>query len=84
MTSPRHEELTRPAKSCTAAGSEASHAAHEARGDGIGKREKVAWVARDRQDKGRGLLDVVQEMYKLTACTTIESNEVNPPVLVFT
>ena len=46
-TSPGHEELTRPAKSCTAAGSEASHAAHEARGDGIGKREKVAWVARD-------------------------------------
>ena len=32
---------------CTADGSDASHAAHEARGDGIGKREKVAWVARD-------------------------------------
>ena len=47
MTSPGHEELTRPAKSCTAAGSEASHAAHEAKGDEIGKREKVAWVARD-------------------------------------
>ena len=47
MTSPGHEELTRPAKSCTAAGSEASHVAHEAKGDGIGKREKVAWVARD-------------------------------------
>ena len=57
---------------CTADGSDASHAAHEARGDGIGKREKVAWVARDRRDKGRGLLDVAQEMYKLTACTTIE------------
>ena len=47
MTSLRHEELTRPAKSCTAAGSEASHAAHEAKGDGIGKRGKVAWVARE-------------------------------------
>ena len=47
MTSPGHEELTCPAKSCTAAGSEASHAAHEAKGDEIGKREKVAWVARD-------------------------------------
>ena len=58
MTSPGHKELTRPAKSCTAAGSEALHAAHEVRGDGIGKREKVAWVVRDRQDKGRGLLDV--------------------------
>ena len=80
MTSPGHEELTRPAKNCTAAESEASHAAHEARGDGIGKRGKVAWLARDRQDKGQGLLDVVQEMYKLTACTTIECNEVNPPV----
>ena len=68
---------------CTADGSDASHAAHEARGDGIGKREKVAWVARDRQDKGQGLLDVAREMYKLTACTTIESNEVNPPVLAF-
>ena len=32
---------------CTADGSDALHAAHEARGDGIGKREKVAWVARD-------------------------------------
>ena len=32
---------------CTADGSDASHAAHEARGDGIGRREKVAWVARD-------------------------------------
>ena len=84
MTSLRHEELTCPAKSCTAARSEASHVAHKARGDGIAKREKVAWVARDRQDKGRGLLDVAQEMYKLTACTTIECNEVNPPVLVFT
>ena len=58
MTSPGHKELTCPAESCTAARSEASHAAHEARGDGIGKREKVAWVARDRQDKGQGLLDV--------------------------
>ena len=48
MMSPGHEELTRPAKSCTAAGPEASHVAHEARGDGIGKREKVVWVARDR------------------------------------
>ena len=47
MMSPGHKELTRPAKSCTAAGSEASHAAHEAKGDEIGKREKVAWVARD-------------------------------------
>ena len=47
MTSPVHEELSHPAKSYTAAGSEASHAAHEAKGDGIGKREKVAWVARD-------------------------------------
>ena len=72
MMSPGHEELTRPAKSCTAAGYDALHAAHEVRGDGIGKREKVAWVARDRRDKGRGLLDVAQEMYKLTACTTIE------------
>ena len=60
------------------------HVAHEVRGDGIGKRGKVAWLARDRQDKGQGLLDVVQEMYKLTACTTTENNEVNPPVLVFT
>ena len=84
MMSPRQEELTRPAKSCTAAGPEASHVAHEARGDGIGKREKVAWVARDRRDKGQGLVDVAQEMYKLTARTTIESNKVNPPVLVFT
>ena len=84
MTSPGHEELTRPAKSCTAAGSEASHAAHEAMGDGIGKREKVAWVARDWRDKGRGLLDVARETYKLTDCTTIENNEVNPPVLVLT
>ena len=84
MMSPRHEELTRPAKSCTAARSDALHAAHKAGGDGIGKREKVAWVARDQQDKGRGLLDVAREMYKLTACTTIESNKVNPPVLVFT
>ena len=84
MMSPGHEELTRPAKSCTAAGSDALHAAHEAGGDGIGKREKVAWVARDRQDKGRGLLYVVRETYKLAACTTIESNEVTPPVLVFT
>ena len=67
-------------RSCTADGSDASHAAHEARGDGIGKREKVAWVARDWRDKGRGLLDVAQETYKFTACTTIESNEVNPPV----
>ena len=50
MMSLRHEELMRPAKSCTAAGSDASHVAHEVRGDGIGKREKVAWVARDRQD----------------------------------
>ena len=32
---------------CTADGSDASHAAHEARGDGIGRREKVAWVVRD-------------------------------------
>ena len=32
---------------CTADGSDALHAAYEARGDGIGKREKVAWVARD-------------------------------------
>ena len=32
---------------CTADGSDTSHAAHKARGDGIGKREKVAWVARD-------------------------------------
>ena len=47
MMSPGHEELTRPAKSCTAAGYDALHAAHEVRGDGIGKREKVAWVARD-------------------------------------
>ena len=84
MTSPGHEELTQPAKSRTAAGSEASHAAHKAKGDGIGKREKVAWVARDGRDKGRGLLDVAQKMYKLTACTTIESNKVNPPVLVVT
>ena len=81
MTSPGHEELTRPAKNCTAAESEASHAAHEARGDGIGKRGKVAWLARDRQDKGQGLLDVVQEMYKLTACTTIEINKVTPQFL---
>ena len=43
-----------------------------------------AWETRDRRDKGQGLLDVVREMYNLTACTTIESNEVNPPVLVFT
>ena len=84
MTFPRHEELTCPAKSCTAAGSDASHVAHEARGDGIGRREKVAWVARDRQDKGRGLLDVAQEMYKLTACSTIENQQSYPPVLVFT
>ena len=84
MMSPGHEELTRPAKSCTADGSDTLHAAHKARGDGIGKREKVAWVARDRQDKGRGLLDVAREMYKLTACTMIENNKVNPPVLVFT
>ena len=81
MSSPGHEELTRPAKSCTADGSDASHAAHEARGDGIGKREKVAWVARDGRDKGRGLLDVAQKMYKLTACTTIEINEVTPQFL---
>ena len=58
MTSPGHEELTRPAKSCMAARSEALHVAHEAKSDRRGKREKVAWVARDRQDKGRGLLDV--------------------------
>ena len=48
----RTRELTCPAKSCTAAGHEALHVAHEARGDRIGKREKVVWVARDRQDKG--------------------------------
>ena len=82
--SPGHEELTRPAKSCTAAGSEALHAAHEVRGDRIGKREKVAWIVRDRQDKGRGLLDVVQETYKLTACSTIEKEQSYPPVLMFT
>ena len=58
LTSPGPKELTRPAKSCTAARPEASHVAHKARGDRIGKREKVAWVVRDRQDKGRGLLDV--------------------------
>ena len=58
MTSPGHEELTCPAKSCTAARSDASHVENEAGGDEIGKREKVAWVARDRQDKGQGLLDV--------------------------
>ena len=81
MTSSRHEELTRPAKSCTADRSDASHAAHEARGDGIEKREKVAWVARDRRDKGQGLLDVAREMYKLTACTTIEINKVTPQFL---
>ena len=81
MTSPGHEELTRPAKSCTAAGPEALHVAHEVKGDGIGKREKVAWVVRDRQDKGQGLLDVARKMYKLTACTTIESNEVTPQFL---
>ena len=81
MTSPGHKELTRPAKSGTAAGTKALHAAHEARGDGIGKREKVAWVARDRRDKGRGLLDVARKMYKLTACTTIEINEVTPQFL---
>ena len=60
---------------CTADGSDASHAAHEARGDGIGRREKVAWVARDRRDKGQGLLDVAQEMYKLTACTSTKYNQ---------
>ena len=79
MMSPRHKELTHPAKSCTADGSDASHAANEARGDGIGKREKVAWVARDRRDKGQGLLDVAREMYKLTACTTIEIQQSLPP-----
>ena len=79
--SPGHEELTRPAKSCTAAGSNALHAAHEVRGDGIGKREKVAWVARDWQDKGRGLLDVAQETYKLTACTTIKEQWSYPQFL---
>ena len=84
MTSPGHEELTRPAKSCTAARSEALHVAHEVRGERIGNREKVAWVVRDRQDKGRGLLDVAQEMYKLTACSTIENQQSYPPVLVFT
>ena len=81
MASPGHEELTCPAKSCTAAGSDASHVAHEARGDGIGKREKVAWVARDRRDKGQGLLDVTRERYKLTACTTIEKQRSYPQFL---
>ena len=84
MMSPGHEELTGLAKSCAAARSKALHAAHEARGDGIGKREKVVWVARDRQDKGRGLLDVAREMYKLTACSTIENQQSHPPVLAFT
>ena len=47
-----YEGLTMcPAKSCTAARSDASHVENEAGGDEIGKREKVAWVARDRQDK---------------------------------
>ena len=68
-------------RACTAARSKALHAAHKARGDGIGKREKVAWVVRDWRDKGRGLLDVAQETYKLTACTTIEKQWSYPQFL---